>query len=100
MGGPSSNKYPPLLIDPAIEKWYFMKENTHAYFKFTPRTIRISVALALVVPGAAYFVSTYFRVSVSGKKKICSKHIAYSKINDLIFLFCINNYYYFNGLEN
>ncbi|KAJ3201216.1 hypothetical protein HK099_002331 [Clydaea vesicula] len=48
------SKYPALLIDPAIEKWYHMKENTHAYFKFNRRTITYSVMLTLVVPGLIF----------------------------------------------
>ncbi|KAI8926922.1 hypothetical protein BC831DRAFT_454378 [Entophlyctis helioformis] len=55
MGGHGHGKYPPVLTDPAVEKWYFMRENTHTHFKFTPRTIKYSVVLTLLIPGFVWY---------------------------------------------
>ncbi|KAH6561241.1 hypothetical protein BASA50_000247 [Batrachochytrium salamandrivorans] len=55
MGGHGHGKYPPLLIDPAIEKWYHMRENTHSHFKFNRRTVFISVMLTLAIPGLLWY---------------------------------------------
>ena len=49
-------KIAPLLFDPAIEKWYSIKENTHHYFKFTPRVIRITATLMFGVPFGFYYL--------------------------------------------
>ncbi|KAI9205089.1 uncharacterized protein BJ171DRAFT_502976 [Polychytrium aggregatum] len=58
MGG-HGDKYPPVLIDPAIEKWYHMKESTHAYFKFDRRTIKITLALTVLFPAVLYVGSVW-----------------------------------------
>ncbi|KND04588.1 uncharacterized protein SPPG_08832 [Spizellomyces punctatus DAOM BR117] len=50
-------KYPPVLIDPAIEKWYHMKENTHAYYKLNRRAVGIGAMLTVVLPAAVFLGS-------------------------------------------
>ncbi|KAJ3147733.1 hypothetical protein HDU89_005092 [Geranomyces variabilis] len=57
MGG--GGKYPPVLTDPAIEKWYHMKENTHAYYRLNRRTMGIGFALTVALPAIFYFGSTF-----------------------------------------
>lgn len=51
----ASSKYPEVLWDPAIEKWYHMKENTHAHFRMTPRVVRYGAWLAVVIPVGLYY---------------------------------------------
>ncbi|KAI8815946.1 uncharacterized protein EV422DRAFT_572288 [Fimicolochytrium jonesii] len=58
MGG--HGKYPALLIDPAIEKWYHMKESTHAYYRFNRRTAAFGIILTLVIPGFFYWGSSTY----------------------------------------
>ncbi|KAI9354052.1 hypothetical protein DFJ73DRAFT_827712 [Zopfochytrium polystomum] len=50
----------PLLIDPAIEKWFHMKEMTAPYFKFNRRTTTFVLTFAVVVPYALYYGSKKF----------------------------------------
>ncbi|KAI8999423.1 hypothetical protein BC832DRAFT_594594 [Gaertneriomyces semiglobifer] len=57
MGG--GGKFPSVLFDPAIEKWYHMKENTHVYYKLNRRTGYLGIMLTLVVPGIVLLGSTY-----------------------------------------
>lgn len=65
------HEHPSLLTDPAIEKWYTMKENTHAYFKFNRKTVTISLILTVAVPSLVYFGCLYGRdwVDLRGKKR-------------------------------
>ncbi|RKO96875.1 hypothetical protein CAUPRSCDRAFT_1704, partial [Caulochytrium protostelioides] len=37
-------------IDPAIEKWSHMRDNTEHFFRFTPRTVRYSLLFAVAIP--------------------------------------------------
>ncbi|TPX36146.1 hypothetical protein SmJEL517_g01670 [Synchytrium microbalum] len=49
-------KYPP-VIDPAIEKWYHMKENTHAYWTFNSQTLKYSFVFGLAIPALVWWGS-------------------------------------------
>ncbi|TPX45544.1 hypothetical protein SeMB42_g03960 [Synchytrium endobioticum] len=63
---------PTQLIDPAIEKWYHMKENTHAYWTFNPRTLRYTFWFALVVPAFFWWGSASwgkYSVKLWGKSR-------------------------------
>ncbi|KAJ3189885.1 hypothetical protein HDU85_000169 [Gaertneriomyces sp. JEL0708] len=62
MGG--GGKFPSVLFDPAIEKWYHMKENTHVYYKLNRRTGYLGIMLTLVVPGIVLLGSSYGFVSI------------------------------------
>ena len=44
----------PLRKDPAIERWALMRETTNVHFRWTPRTIGISLLWCGVVPVALY----------------------------------------------
>ncbi|KAI5805627.1 NADH:ubiquinone oxidoreductase 6.6kD subunit, partial [Peziza echinospora] len=37
--------------DPALIKWYHMHQNRYKYFRWTPRTAKITFAYVVVVPG-------------------------------------------------
>ncbi|KAI0881935.1 NADH:ubiquinone oxidoreductase 6.6kD subunit [Annulohypoxylon maeteangense] len=39
-----------LAADPAIQKLGTMTSNRHKYFRWTPRTARLTIAYAVVVP--------------------------------------------------
>ncbi|KAI8991684.1 hypothetical protein BDF20DRAFT_812567 [Mycotypha africana] len=41
-----------IKIDPAIERWAHMRENTHLYFKWNKRTTRRSLLWGVAVPVA------------------------------------------------
>jgi hypothetical protein len=50
------SKYPDILVDPAVERWYHMKENTHVYYRMTPRTVKYSLILGLGIPALCYWI--------------------------------------------
>ncbi|KAJ3043817.1 hypothetical protein HDV00_004225 [Rhizophlyctis rosea] len=56
MGG-HGQKYPPVLIDPAIEKHYHLHDMSQTHFRFTPRIVRNSIILTLVIPGLLWWAS-------------------------------------------
>ncbi|KAI8875100.1 hypothetical protein K501DRAFT_232904 [Backusella circina FSU 941] len=39
-----------IKLDPAIERWASMRENTHLYFKWNQRTARRSLFWGIVIP--------------------------------------------------
>ncbi|KAI8060786.1 hypothetical protein BC940DRAFT_311335 [Gongronella butleri] len=39
-----------LKVDPAIERWAHMRENTHLYFGWNKRTTRRSLFWGIVIP--------------------------------------------------
>lgn len=53
-----SNK-PDLMLDPAVEKWVHMKESTHAYYRFTPRTLRIAFLMGVAAPVGIFYLHKY-----------------------------------------
>jgi hypothetical protein len=61
MAGPG--KYPSLLIDPAVEKWAHMKENTPYYFQFNKKTTKAVAFYLLIVPGILYYGLQKYQVS-------------------------------------
>jgi hypothetical protein len=48
---------PTLLIDPAIEKWASMKENSAKNVKFTRRNLVGLLISAVIVPGIIYQIA-------------------------------------------
>ncbi|KAI8842950.1 hypothetical protein BC829DRAFT_492221 [Chytridium lagenaria] len=58
MGGHSER--PVVLIDPAIEKWYHMRENNNTHFKFDRRTLRFSLYAVVLFPAFLYAGSKYY----------------------------------------
>lgn len=63
--GHGHGKYPPLLVDPAIEKWYHMRENTHVNFKFTNRVVRFIGVAVVGFPGLVYYLNEKYNVNSS-----------------------------------
>ncbi|KAF2672832.1 NADH:ubiquinone oxidoreductase 6.6kD subunit [Microthyrium microscopicum] len=43
-------------MDPALLKWYNMSANRYKYFKWTPRTARISLVYVAIIPAAFLYV--------------------------------------------
>jgi hypothetical protein len=46
---------PSILVDPAIEKWYHMKENTQYYYKLNTRTVRYAAISLIAVPALLFY---------------------------------------------
>ncbi|KAL1921045.1 uncharacterized protein VTP21DRAFT_11680 [Calcarisporiella thermophila] len=64
-----------LKIDPSIEKWAAMRENTHLHFRWTPKTVRSAFIWAAVVPvGLTWlaFKSNNMWHNIHEKKKVSS----------------------------
>jgi hypothetical protein len=66
-----AGKYPSLLTDPAIEKWYNTKENVPHHFKFNKRTIMITGTLMVGIPALVYFLCDKYngRFQLKGVKR-------------------------------
>ncbi|OZJ04069.1 hypothetical protein BZG36_04661 [Bifiguratus adelaidae] len=46
-----------LRVDPEIEKWAHMRENTHKYFGWSRKTVRLTMAWAVAVPVALTYLA-------------------------------------------
>lgn len=55
-GGVSAGSYHPVKLDPAIERWSHMRENTYQNFQFTSRATTRVMLWALLVPVATGFL--------------------------------------------
>ncbi|KAF8462048.1 NADH:ubiquinone oxidoreductase 6.6kD subunit [Kalaharituber pfeilii] len=55
----NANKVLPAVInfDPALIKWYHMHQNRYKYFRWTPRTAKITFAYVVVVPSILLWVA-------------------------------------------
>jgi hypothetical protein len=67
----ANGKYPSLLIDPAIEKWYHSKETVPHFFKFNRRTILITSTLMIGIPSLVYYLGQKYigRFALKGVKR-------------------------------
>jgi len=52
-----------LNMDPAYAKWYSMSSNRYKYFKWTPKTTRVTVQYVVVIPA----ILAYFAYQQDGK---------------------------------
>lgn len=43
-----------LRTDPAVERWYKMRETTHLYFRPTPKSIAFGLVTLVLVPVALW----------------------------------------------
>ena len=59
-----AGKHNILIKDPGIEAWANMRETTHYYFRWTPRTVAISFIGVGVIPVALYETILYWLVSI------------------------------------
>src|SRR5690349_18482006 len=48
--------------DPAIEKWGYMRENTHLYYKMNMKNSLLGISLVLVFPLFIFFTILWFHV--------------------------------------
>lgn len=44
-----------LRKDPAIERWAFMRDNTHLYFRLSPLTVGVGMVTLVAIPVALYY---------------------------------------------
>jgi len=56
-GGHGDGHYHPVKIDPAVERWNLMRENTYQTFKFNRKITQNVIMFGLVVPAAIGFVA-------------------------------------------
>lgn len=54
----------PLHKDPAIERFAAMRENTHQYFRFTPRKLPSLFMYAVGIPIGLYWLTVYSLVRI------------------------------------
>lgn len=50
--------------DPAIEKWYKMRETTHLYFRPTPKNVAFGLVALVAVPVGLYHIVDYGNVAL------------------------------------
>jgi hypothetical protein len=53
---------PPLIKDPAIERWYTMRENTHLYFRGTRHQVPKAILLFGLVPVVSFCAIVWGKV--------------------------------------
>lgn len=46
---------PNVAIDPAIDRWNFVRQNAYQYFKATPKTSLSGFVMGILVPGAIIY---------------------------------------------
>lgn len=42
--------------DPAVEKWYKMRETTHLFFRPTPKHVIVGLTMFVAIPCALYTI--------------------------------------------
>jgi hypothetical protein len=51
-------------VDPAIEKWYHMKENTAYNLRLNKRLVGIGGVFLFAIPGFVYYLSKKYNVTI------------------------------------
>ncbi|KLO07383.1 hypothetical protein SCHPADRAFT_836826, partial [Schizopora paradoxa] len=60
-----------IQLDPAVERWNRMREDTYKNFKWNNRTARAAIIGMAIVPGVVYYIATKTdrRYSWAGTRK-------------------------------